>query len=145
MNRRNLLMMAGMALLAGGVGVGSLRQAEADGVAGFAHEPLTLAEMRARDAVIVDIRTPPEWDQTGVVDGAELVMFQGARSFPAAFLAALGDEVADGREVFLICRSGNRSQLAGQALAQAIDNPVTSVAGGMKRLLREGVRTVSVR
>lgn len=142
MNRREVLMAGGGLSLAGVLGVGwsSIGRAEQ----GFAHEALSVAEMRERGALIVDIRTPPEWAQTGVVEGAELVTFESARSFPAAFLTALGDQIEDGREVALICRSGNRTQAAGQALAGVIDNQVISVSGGIKRLIREGLKTVPV-
>ncbi|WP_421703217.1 rhodanese-like domain-containing protein [Aliiroseovarius sp.] len=147
MDRRGFLMLGGAAGVAG-VGVVSLlagqgRSSELAG-AGYMHEPMSVEEMRARGALIVDIRTPPEWAQTGVIEGAELVTFEGTGSFAGAFLAALGDKIADGREVVLICRSGNRTQAAAGALAGRIENKVTSVEGGMKRLMREGYRPVAV-
>ncbi len=141
MNRRGFLI-AGAAVALGGVvyfSVGS-RQAEAR----FAHLPLSLEQMQADGALIVDIRTPPEWAQTGVIEGASLVTFERPGTFADSFMAALGDQVANGREIVLICRSGNRSQMAGLALAARVSNRVISVAGGMKRLMREGYHPVPV-
>lgn len=143
MERRGFLMLGGAAALAG-LGVVAMLTGQGHAEAGYAHEPLTVEEMRARGALIVDIRTPPEWAETGVIEGAELVTFEGAGSFAGTFLAALGDKITDGREVVLVCRSGNRTQAAAGALAGRIPNKVTSVEGGMKRLMREGYRPVAV-
>ena len=143
MNRRGFLMLGGAATFAG-AGLVATWAGQGQAETGFAHEPLSVDQMRARGALIVDIRTPPEWAQTGVIDGAELVTFEHPSSFPAAFLTAVGDQIEDGREVVLICRSGNRTQAAGAALAAVIPNQVTSVEGGIKRLMREGYTPVAV-
>ncbi|WP_300513614.1 rhodanese-like domain-containing protein [Aliiroseovarius sp.] len=143
MYRRGFLILGGAAGVAG-FGAVLLKTAQGFAEVGFSHVPLSVDEMRARGALIVDIRTPSEWALTGVIEGAELVTFQGASSFAGSFMAALGDKIADGRDVVLICRSGNRSQTAAGALAGRIPNKVISVAGGMKRLMLEGYRPVAV-
>jgi rhodanese-related sulfurtransferase len=99
---------------------------------------LPVAEMKARNALIVDIRTPPEWRQTGVIDGAKLVTFTDANSF----LATVGPELADGRELILICHSGNRSSRAAEALKGRITNHIVSINGGMSAEISQGYQTV---
>lgn len=105
---------------------------------GYEHRAMTVDEMKAGDALIVDIRTPAEWRETGVIEGAKLVTFTD----PASFLARLGPELADGRDLILVCRSGNRTQAAAKALQGKIENRIVSVAGGMKQIIAGGYRTV---
>ncbi len=95
-------------------------------IEGFEHKAMTVDEMKASGALIVDIRTPPEWFQTGVIEGAKLLTFQD----PQTFVDAIRDDIADGRDVVLVCRSGSRTGAAGMYLAQLIDNKVISVEPG---------------
>ncbi len=77
------------------------------------------------DAVLVDVRTEPEWRQVGVprLDdlGKEVVtvswqFYPDMRQNPE-FAAELGQKgVGAGAKVLLICRSGNRSRSAAHAL-----------------------------
>lgn len=68
------------------------------------------ADVKARQGqvVLVDIRTPQEWAETGVpISGHAITMHQSA----AGFLSAL-DKVTGGDKsnpIALICRTGNRS------------------------------------
>lgn len=79
-------------------------------------------------AVLVDVREPDEWAQTGVVAGAvplALSDLRGERRDWKPFLAAHQD-----RELILYCRSGNRS---GQAAALlAAEGYRTANAGGLR-------------
>ena len=123
------------AILAGGAALAL----SSDGTgAGFENAYLSVDQMEATGGLIVDIRTPPEWVETGVIDGAELVTFDD----PTRFLARIGPEIADGRDLILICRSGNRSAVAAQALVGKIPNRIVSVDGGMKKVIASGYRTV---
>jgi rhodanese-related sulfurtransferase len=66
-------------------------------------------------AVLVDVREPDEWAETGIVVGATplaLSELRGERRDWKPFLAAHRD-----RELILYCRSGNRSDQAAQVLA----------------------------
>jgi len=103
------------------------------------HQYMTVEEMKADGGLIVDIRTPPEWRETGVIDGAKLVTFSDAQSF----LAQVGPEIADGRDLILICHSGNRSSRAAAALEGLIPNKIISVDGGMSREIASGLQTVA--
>ncbi len=59
---------------------------------------------------LIDIRTPPEWKQTGVAPGAariNMIHPQGATGFLNEVLAKVGgDKTAP---IALICRTGNRT------------------------------------
>ena len=104
---------------------------------------LTEAELVQSDALVVDIRTPEEWAETGVLPGVERLSFADPASFAEAFVAAYGTGLASDREVVLICRSGRRSAAAAEALAARIPNPVISQAGGMSALIEAGAKVVA--
>lgn len=99
---------------------------------------MSVPEMKADGALIVDIRRPDEWAATGVIDGAELVTFTD----PESFLAAVGPELADGRDLVLVCHSGRRSGAAAEALKELIPNRIISQDGGMSALIGGGYQTV---
>ncbi len=104
---------------------------------GYETQALSVEEMKATGGVIVDIRRPEEWAETGVIAGAKLVTFTGAQSF----IATLGPDLAGGRDLILICRSGRRSAAAAEALQSMIPNRIISVEGGMLRIIDGGYQT----
>ncbi len=93
---------------------------------GYEVKAMTAKEMAQAKAVIVDIRRPEEWADTGVIKGAKLITFSDADSF----LAQLGP-VPAGSPLVLICHSGRRSGAAAAALTGKIDAPIISYEGGM--------------
>ena len=84
--------------------------------------------------LLVDIRQPQEWVETGVLPGALLLTFDN----PDQFLADLAPHIQPGQPVALICRTGNRTARAAQIIAPALDVPVIDLAGGMFRLMGAG-------
>jgi rhodanese-related sulfurtransferase len=94
----------------------------------------------AENTLLVDIRTPEEWRDTGVIEGALLVTYSDVDSF----LAAIAPHREEGQKIALICRSGNRSSRAARRIAARVDAPVMDVAGGMIRIVREGYAPVSL-
>jgi rhodanese-related sulfurtransferase len=84
--------------------------------------------------LLVDIRRPEEWVQTGVVEGAVLVTYTDAESF----VARIAPMLEPGQPLALICRSGNRTSRAAREIAAKLDNPVIDIAGGMLRVVAEG-------
>lgn len=92
------------------------------------------SELIGGDALVVDIREPDEWRDTGVLPNAVLLPYRD----PGSFLAAVGPRLQEGQPIALICRSGRRSAAAAEAIASMTDHPVVNVAGGMKRLVGEG-------
>jgi rhodanese-related sulfurtransferase len=101
--------------------------------------PLTAAELAGDPGtLIVDIRTPGEWQETGVIAGALLVTYEDADSF----LRAVAPHLRPGQTLALICRSDNRTGHASRAIAPRISHAVVDVQGGMLRLRAAGQRMV---
>jgi len=72
--------------------------------------PEAQAAALAGQLTIIDIRTPPEWRQTGVAQGASLIDMrhpQGAQGFLNEVLQRVGGDRA--APIGLICRTGNRT------------------------------------
>ena len=99
-------------LIGFGAAVAAACVASAGWAAGYETLPMTVDEMQADGALIVDIRGPDEWAETGVINGAKLVTFTD----PDSFLAAVGADLADGRDLVLICHSGRRSAAAAPSM-----------------------------
>lgn len=91
-------------------------------------------QLQDAPVVLVDIRQPHEWVETGVLPNAILLPFDN----PDAFLAALRPHLQSGQPVALICRTGNRTSRAARILAQQLDVPVIDVQGGMFGLMAAG-------
>lgn len=134
--KRQFLGMAAV-VLAGSAGAGYYLNA-GSGAGKVDYTFLTVDEMKKDGGLIVDIRTPPEWQQTGVIEGADLVTFQD----PDSFLAKVGPQIADGRDLILICRTGHRSSAAAKILEGRIPNKIVSINGGMLREIGAGYQTV---
>lgn len=87
---------------------------------------LTPDELEARIAAgnirLIDVRTAEEVAQ-GMIEGAEHIALD---SFDPAKL-----DFSDGREVVLYCRSGRRSRIAGEALAEHTGAPAPHLGGGI--------------
>ena len=80
-------------------------------------EPTAAAALvAAGKAVLVDVREPTEWAETGVVAAATLLAksdFDGAQTNWKPFLEKNQDQ-----QIILYCRSGNRSGIVAKALAE---------------------------
>lgn len=89
-------------------------------------------QAKAGALTLIDIRTPDEWRQTGIAEGAAPIMMQdpkGPDGFADAVLAQVrGDYTAP---IALICRTGNRSAHMQQTLSAHGFTRVYSVADGM--------------
>lgn len=82
------------------------------------------AKLDAREAIIlVDVRQPEEFAHDGHVAGARLL--------PLPMLAMRADELDKDAAIAVICRSGNRSQVACELLQRQGFSNVTNVVGGM--------------
>jgi len=88
--------------------------------------------------LLVDIRRPEEWIETGVLPNALLITYET----PGQFLRALAPHLRPGQPVALICRTGNRTAAAARVLAPVLEQPVIDLAGGMVRLIAEGYSPV---
>lgn len=82
-------------------------------------EAFRLAELG--EAVIVDVRTRPEWEFVGRVEGARLIEWRawGATGPNRDFVAQVASHFDPAQPILLLCRSGVRSHHAAEALARA--------------------------
>jgi rhodanese-related sulfurtransferase len=81
---------------------------------------------------IIDVRSPSEWQQTGVPKGARRVTIHdpgGIEGFVAAVIIATGNDLD--RPVALICARGNRSARAQKALRDAGFKRALNIGEGM--------------
>ncbi len=88
---------------------------------------------------IIDIRTKPEWIQTGIVKGAVPITFFDERGGYDAqkFLVALDGYVNKNEEFAIICRSGNRTTAVSKFLGE-LGYKVINLQGGVKHLVSQG-------
>lgn len=89
------------------------------------------AQRRLADgrAVLVDIRRPEEWAETGVAQGAIKLDMTAADFGPR--LQALS-QANPGKEIDLICRTANRTSVVQKALAAQGWSNIVNVRGGMQ-------------
>lgn len=103
-----------------------------------------LARLRNNGVPLIDIRTAPEWEQTGILPGSQLLTFfdEYGRNNPAQWLQQVGQVAKPNQPVILICRSGNRTQPVSRFLSgQAGYAKVYNVKYGLVGWLREGRTT----
>lgn len=99
-----------------------------------------LAELMAKGVPVIDIRTPGEWKQTGVVEGSHLLMaFDERGELSPDFVPGLAKIAGPEDPVVLICRTGNRTGVIANALVQQLGySKVFNVTNGIKRWIAEG-------
>lgn len=68
---------------------------------------------------LIDIRTSPEWQQTGIVPGSHLLTFfdEQGRADPSAWLDKALRIAKPNEPVIVICRTGNRTKALSQFLS----------------------------
>jgi rhodanese-related sulfurtransferase len=93
-----------------------------------------LAFKRSQDGalLVIDVRSPQEWGQSGVPQGARLVTIHGPDGL-AGFVEALRRELGEDtdRPVALICARGQRSTVAQAALIEAGFTQVLNIREGV--------------
>ncbi len=90
---------------------------------------------------IIDIRTSPEWRETGIVKGSYPIVSFTQRGFNPKFLEEL-DKVIKKDETFaLICRTGSRTAEVSKWLADKGYN-VIDLKGGLMHMIRMGYKPV---
>jgi rhodanese-related sulfurtransferase len=93
---------------------------------------------------IIDIRTPGEWKETGIIKGSIPIMFfdeQGNYNLEK-FITQLNKNIKKGEKFALICRTGSRSQVLGTHLGKQLGYDVIDLKGGIiyaisKKILTE--------
>ncbi len=95
-----------------------------------------------KDIKIIDIRTPGEWRETGIIKGAYTIMFfdeKGRFDIPE-FLAKLDKVVKKDEQFALICRTGSRTAEVSKFLSSELGYNVINLGGGMVKLMHEGYK-----
>ena len=107
-----------------------------------------LERLMQRGVPVIDIRTPEEWRETGIIEGSRLLTFfdvQG-RYDARAWLSELAAIATPDEPFALICHSGGRSALVSRFLdAQLGYRRVYDVPGGIERWVAEDRPTVAFR
>ena len=102
-----------------------------------------------RGVPVIDIRTPEEWRETGIIEGSRLLTFFDAhgRYDARAWLSQLSAIASSRDDPFvLICDSGGRSALVGHFLDTQLGyRRVLDVPGGIAQWRAEDRPTVEPR
>ena len=105
-----------------------------------------LAKLAASGVPVIDIRTSPEWEETGILPGSHLLTFfdERGKADPAAWLRKAKAIAKPGDPLIVICRSGNRTKALSQFLAQQAGYAkVYNVKHGIGAWAKEGRPMVS--
>ena len=112
------------------------------------HVGSVMLEELLRDGVpIVDIRTPEEWSETGVIEGSHLITFFDAEgNYDArAWLAEFSAIAAPDEPVAIICQRGGRSSTVSRFLDARVGyERIHNVQRGIARWIAEGRPTVPI-
>ncbi|CUU74425.1 thiosulfate sulfurtransferase [Campylobacter hyointestinalis subsp. hyointestinalis] len=92
---------------------------------------------------IIDVRTPAEWEQTGVLNGTILVTYRNSDgSINPNFVNEVKSKIDQNKKVAVICRSGARSKAASTLLDENGVDGVINLGGGMNKVLDKKLPTV---
>lgn len=107
-----------------------------------------LERLMKAGATVIDIRTAPEWEETGIVKGSHLLTFfdERGRYDAAAWLEQVKRVAKPGDPVIVICRTGNRTKPVSQLLdKQAGYTKVYNVRNGIKAWIGSGAPVIPAR
>ena len=93
---------------------------------------------------IIDIRTPAEWIETGIVKDSYTIMFFDERGDFSVenFLKQLNMAVKKDEQFALICRVGSRTGIVSEFLSEKLGYKVINLKGGIMKMIQEGYKTV---
>jgi len=104
------------------------------------------AKLQAKGYPVIDIRTPEEWKQTGIIKGAHKMMFFTPNGQPdlADWFFKLGHLVKTKKEpILLYCAHANRSKSLAEGLSQMGFEHVYELKGGIENgWMKAGKKTV---
>jgi len=107
-----------------------------------------LLVLQKRGVPVIDIRTPGEWRQTGIIKGAHKMMFftpRGEADLTNWFFE-LGHLVKNRKEPFIIyCAHANRTKSLGKGLEKMGFTQVYELQGGIENgWIKAGKKTVKI-
>jgi rhodanese-related sulfurtransferase len=94
---------------------------------------------------IIDIRTSPEWNQTGVVPNSLLLTFfdkNGKYNFENWYNKLIKITKED-QPVILICRSGRRTKIVAEMMNRKFNFIVYNAKYGIKSWIKSNLKTVA--
>jgi len=82
---------------------------------------------------IVDVRTPREWKETGILKDSIPIMFYNEKGGYniEAFLDELNSKVDTKKPFAIVCRTGRRTSIIGAFLSQKLHYNVINLKGGI--------------
>ena len=92
------------------------------------------SQLRGEGAFILDVREPSEWVEFHI---------PGSTLIPLGELPNRLSEIPAGKQIVVVCRSGNRSATGRDILLQAGFVEVTSMAGGVTSWQSQGLPIVT--
>ncbi len=105
-----------------------------------------MLKLHKNGAPIIDIRTAPEWKETGVVpDSNKLTFFDENGGYDIdKFMSEFKKLVKDTNQTFiLVCRSANRTKTLGHFLADQLGyKNAKDLDGGIKKWISDGREVV---
>ncbi|ARJ55963.1 rhodanese-like domain-containing protein [Campylobacter cuniculorum] len=94
-------------------------------------QDLSLEDLSLKDYQIFDVRSPSEWEN-GILKGVECVaLLDDFGSFNENFLKEFQKNFDASKKPAFICRSGHRSKIAAQIVAEHLGIIGVNLAGGM--------------
>ena len=92
---------------------------------------------------IIDIRTPAEWSETGIVKGSYTIMFFDEKgNFNVEnFLRQLSMAVKKDEQFALICRVGSRTGIVSEFLSEKLGYKVINLKGVIMKMIHDGYKT----
>ena len=109
--------------------------------------PKDVENYKKEGVVIIDIRTAPEWSQTGIIEGSKLITFfdMYGRYDIEKFLKEFTKYVPSKDTKFiLVCRTGSRTKTVGDFLANQLGyKNAMHLKGGIYAWIREHKPVIS--
>ncbi|HFU77105.1 MAG TPA: rhodanese-like domain-containing protein [Epsilonproteobacteria bacterium] len=108
------------------------------------HQVWATPAFTQKNIKIIDIRTPAEWKETGIVKDSYTIMFFDEKgNFNLKhFLTQLNNVVKKDEPFALICRVGSRTGMVSKFLSEKLNYKVINLKGGITKMMKEGYKTV---
>ena len=105
-----------------------------------------LRALQAKGTPMIDVRTPQEWFNTGIIPGSMLLTFfdeQGNYDIER-WLNVLGDHIDYMQPFVLICDVGVRTEAISRVLSNQLKIPVVyNLKDGIQTWIQDGLETIS--
>lgn len=94
-----------------------------------------------QNALVIDIRTPQEWQSTGIIPSSHPIKFfdRNGKYDAELWLTAVKElQTSPDQEIILVCRSGGRSGRVGNLLTQKLNmQNVSHLSNGISSWIKE--------